>query len=230
MSEATEAADRLEEIKEEIAELLDEALGIVKDARGRDEWDRCRRTWGSSIETALSRDHDWLGGCTNTMMDAANFVFDHARGPVYGWFSSEGLRALVLPAGTSRSHRLNVLHDSVNDRRGQALHAALGRFFAGVRETFADVALDLEGATPFRRLVWETARAVPWGSTESYGDLAHRIGKPKAARAVGQALGANPIPIVIPCHRFIAGDGSLGGFGAGLEWKRELLRLEGVAL
>jgi methylated-DNA-[protein]-cysteine S-methyltransferase len=89
--------------------------------------------------------------------------------------------------------------------------------------------LDLSRATAFQRLVWEAARTIPYGETRSYGWVTKQIGKPHAARAVGQALGRNPLLIVVPCHRVIAGDGSLGGFGrsgTGLEIKSQLLELE----
>ncbi len=90
----------------------------------------------------------------------------------------------------------------------------------------ADV--DLSGYTDFQRSVWAGTRDIPYGSVKSYGWLAARIGRPKAARAVGAALGKNPVPIVVPCHRVVGADGSLTGFGCGLEWKRALLGLEGT--
>ncbi|MBN2307734.1 MAG: methylated-DNA--[protein]-cysteine S-methyltransferase [Candidatus Hydrogenedentes bacterium] len=160
-------------------------------------------------------------------MDAANFRFDHPLGPIYGWFTADGLSRLRLP-GTTPRRRLALLHSSANDHRVWALHAALERYFAGLREDFAAIPIDLVRHTPFRQTVWEAARAVPWGDTSTYGELARRIGNPKAARAVGQALGANPVPILVPCHRFLAAGGGLGGFSAGLHWKRELLRVEGL--
>ncbi len=161
-------------------------------------------------------------------MEAPNFVFHHRFGPIHGWFSATGLRMLLLPAKGARAPRFRGAGQA--DRRTQALHDALDRFFSGQPETFADIPLDLEAATAFRRAVWEAARRVPWGETRSYGGLARLAGNPRAARAVGQALGANPIPILIPCHRFVAADGGIGGFGAGLDWKRELLQTEGVEL
>ncbi|MQA91051.1 MAG: methylated-DNA--[protein]-cysteine S-methyltransferase [Gemmatimonas sp.] len=84
--------------------------------------------------------------------------------------------------------------------------------------------------TPFQMRVWEGLRSIPYGQTISYGELAHRIGDPKAVRAVGSANGRNPLPIVLPCHRVIGADGSLTGYGGGLDRKRTLLELEGVAL
>lgn len=95
-----------------------------------------------------------------------------------------------------------------------------------------DLPLDLERLTPFQRQVLSTVRRIPRGSVWTYGQVAQTIGKPKASRAVGQALGRNPVPIVIPCHRVIAGDGSLGGYsgGGGVRSKRLLLEMEGVML
>jgi methylated-DNA-[protein]-cysteine S-methyltransferase len=99
-------------------------------------------------------------------------------------------------------------------------------YFSGKQPGFF-CELDYGRATPFQRNVWEATRAIPYGETRSYGWVADRIGKPAAVRAVGQALGKNPLPIIVPCHRVIASDGSLCGFGGGLEMKRNLLRLEG---
>ena len=84
------------------------------------------------------------------------------------------------------------------------------------------------GGTPFRHAVWEALLEIPYGETVSYGDIARRIGNPRAVRAVGQAVGCNPISIIVPCHRVIGSDGSLTGFGWGLSAKEFLLRLEGI--
>ncbi|HEY0513475.1 MAG TPA: MGMT family protein, partial [Thermoanaerobaculia bacterium] len=84
--------------------------------------------------------------------------------------------------------------------------------------------------TPFERSVWDELRRIPFGETRSYGEIAQAIGRPGAARAVGRANGANPIPIVVPCHRVIGSDGSLTGFGGGLEAKSRLLEIEGRRL
>lgn len=104
----------------------------------------------------------------------------------------------------------------------------LAEYFAGSRTVFD---LDLAPAgTPFQRRVWNALTEIPYGQTLSYGEIARRIGLPGAARAVGQANGANPIPIVIPCHRVIAADGTIGGFSSGLEIKRQLLSIERIRL
>ncbi len=89
--------------------------------------------------------------------------------------------------------------------------------------------LDLRG-TPFQLAVWKAIAQIPWGETRSYAWVANTIGKPRAVRAVAQACGANPVPILIPCHRVIAADGTIGGFSGGVELKRTLLAIEGIHL
>jgi O-6-methylguanine DNA methyltransferase len=88
--------------------------------------------------------------------------------------------------------------------------------------------LDLAGGTAFQQSIWRVLRRIPAGRTRSYGEIAKAIGKPNASRAVGGACGANPIPILVPCHRVLAANGKLGGFSGGLDWKRTLLAREGV--
>jgi methylated-DNA-[protein]-cysteine S-methyltransferase len=125
------------------------------------------------------------------------------------------------------------------------LEHELRRYFAGERIAFSiplaeqgratrgrgqgGRPLDVRAATPFQRAVWDALRAIPYGETRTYSDVARAIGRPGAARAVGGACGANPWPIIVPCHRVVASDGTLGGYSAGLKWKRLLLRLEGAA-
>ncbi|MHB8293410.1 MAG: methylated-DNA--[protein]-cysteine S-methyltransferase [Acidimicrobiales bacterium] len=100
----------------------------------------------------------------------------------------------------------------------------LEAYFAGERRTF-DVALRLEG-TSFQVQVWEALREIPYGEVRSYGEIARRIGRPGAARAVGLANGRNPVAVIVPCHRVIGADGSLTGYAGGLPAKRVLLDLE----
>ena len=102
----------------------------------------------------------------------------------------------------------------------------LREYFAGERRRF-DVPLHLEG-TAFQKRAWAAMREIPYGATISYAQQARQIGNPRATRAVGTANGANPIPIIVPCHRVVASDGSLGGYALGLTMKRRLLALEGV--
>ena len=106
----------------------------------------------------------------------------------------------------------------------RSARAQLEEYFAGVRKDF-ELPLHAVG-TAFQLEVWEELRRIPYGATISYGELARRIGKPQAMRAVGAANGRNPLPIVVPCHRVIGADGSLTGFGGGLPTKRHLLALE----
>lgn len=110
-----------------------------------------------------------------------------------------------------------------------AVAAQLQEYFAGKRKIF-DLPLDLSALTPFQREVLTTTSRIPWGETWSYQQIAAQIGRAKASRPVGQALGRNPIPIVIPCHRVIASGGGLGGYcgESGLDIKRWLLRHEGA--
>ena len=103
----------------------------------------------------------------------------------------------------------------------------LDQYFAGKRTSF-DVALDLVG-TEFQVQAWRALCRIPFGKTISYGQQAAKIKKPKAFRAVGSANGKNPIPIIVPCHRVVASDGSLGGYSLGLKMKKQLLALEGVS-
>jgi len=103
----------------------------------------------------------------------------------------------------------------------------LRAYFAGERRTF-DVRVDLSRLTPFHQRVLLAAASVPAGQVVSYGEIARRIGQPRGSRAVGQALGRNPIPIVIPCHRVVASGGKLGGYTGGLAIKKKLLRIEGA--
>jgi methylated-DNA-[protein]-cysteine S-methyltransferase len=111
-----------------------------------------------------------------------------------------------------------------NERSFLAIAKQLGEYFRGKRQVF-DIPLRLAG-TDFQRSVWDELRSIPYGATTTYGEIANRIGNPKAVRAVGLANGQNPIPIIIPCHRIIGSNGKLTGFGGGLEKKAFLLQLE----
>ena len=143
--------------------------------------------------------------------------------------STVGLRRIVLPQ-TSRESVLQLVMEGLPGAIADPspfgdLPYRLRRYLRGEPISFDDK-LDLTHATPFRRAVWEAARAIPYGETWSYGEMARRVGKPGASRAVGQALAKNPLPIVVPCHRVIGKDGSLTGFEGGLEMKRRLLEIE----
>ena len=90
--------------------------------------------------------------------------------------------------------------------------------------------LDLSAGSAFQQQVWAALLEIRFGQVRSYGEIAEALGKPKATRAVGTACGSNPVPVFVPCHRVLAAGGGLGGFSGGLDWKRRLLQLEGIAL
>jgi len=152
-----------------------------------------------------------------------------------GWIglvlSPRGLRAATLP----RRDRSDALREALalggqeEAPKGEVgdLPQLLRRYARGEPVAFPD-SLDFSGATPFQRAVWLATQDIPYGETRSYGWLAARVGRPGAARAVGQALATNPWPIIVPCHRVVGADGSLGGYGGGLDMKERLLRLEGA--
>lgn len=146
--------------------------------------------------------------------------------------SANGLRRVTLPR-RSRQEVRQLLGDIVSTSSSacqlQDVADRLRLYFDGHEVDFPD-RLDLSEATHFQREVWRATRLIPYGETRSYGYVAARIGKPGAARAVGQALGRNPFPIVVPCHRVLAGDSKLGGFSGGLDMKRYLLSLEGAVI
>jgi methylated-DNA-[protein]-cysteine S-methyltransferase len=158
-------------------------------------------------------------------------VIESPLGSLYIAASAQGL--CNLDFGVSEAdfiEHLDPLARTERNSRGLAtITEQLRAYFDGRRIGF-NIPLDLKRLTPFQLTVLQTARRIPPGTTWTYGQVAHAIGKPKASRAVGQALGRNPVPIVIPCHRVVASDGSLGGYsgGGGLESKRRLLTLEGA--
>lgn len=116
-----------------------------------------------------------------------------------------------------------------DDEHLEAIREKLRAYFRGEKVAF-DFPLDLKGVSSFQKAVWDQTRRIPYGMTTSYQKLAAELGKPHQARAVGRALGANPIPILIPCHRVVHENGSLGGYTGGLEWKKRLLAIEQGAL
>ncbi|MDP3797076.1 MAG: methylated-DNA--[protein]-cysteine S-methyltransferase [Polaromonas sp.] len=107
--------------------------------------------------------------------------------------------------------------------------AQLTEYFAGTRTVF-DLPLDLDCGTPFQQTVWQALLAIPQGGTTSYGELSSRIGKPAAVRAVGAAIGRNPVSVIVPCHRVLGANGSLTGYAGGLDKKTALLKLEGARM
>jgi methylated-DNA-[protein]-cysteine S-methyltransferase len=175
------------------------------------KFNRATKIWGERLETPLS--------------------------PIWLLFSVQGLRGLILiqPDSSNRLAfpSLNSLEEpEVKTRLTgwlEATEKALQDYFAGRLRGFDHLTLDLQG-TGFQRRVWEALSQVPFGSKTTYKALAQSLNMPLGARAVGGALGANPIPIIIPCHRVVAADGSLGGFSSGLTNKRLLLAHEQVVM
>jgi len=152
-------------------------------------------------------------------------TYDSPVGPLLLAADDDGLRLVEFHESRHRIRR------EADWREGdhavlRATRAQLGEYFAGRRRTF-ELPLAPRG-TEFQRAVWHMLATIPFGSTISYAQLAAKVGKPSAMRAVGAANGRNPLPIVLPCHRVIGADGSLTGFGGGLPTKQFLLELEGA--
>jgi methylated-DNA-[protein]-cysteine S-methyltransferase len=147
-------------------------------------------------------------------------------------FSANGLRRLTLPAHP-RKRELNAAAwptlESQESSLGEQVLETLLRRLDGEKVDFPWDWLDLDGRPPFHRKAWRVLYEIPFGQTAGYAEVAARAGSPGGARAAGQACGANPVVLFIPCHRVLAAVGP-GGFGAGLTWKAELLKLEGYRL
>lgn len=165
-------------------------------------------------------------------------LFPTAIGSCAIAWSDRGVTALWLPEETDHQTRARVAR-----RFPQSLESAPPPFvqhaiegivalLTGEARDLADVPLDLESVPSFHQRVYEVARRITPGTTLSYGEVAARVGEPDSARAVGQALGRNPIPIIVPCHRVLAADGGTGGFSApgGTATKLRLLAIEGARL
>ena len=149
------------------------------------------------------------------------------EGDFVATYSKRGLCALDFPAN-SRSHEAHSAIPSEVRRWHRQTERAVKAVLAG--QTVAEwPPLDLSAGTSFQQAVWQALQRIPVGQTLSYGEVARQVGKPGAARAVGAACGATPIPVLVPCHRVLASGGGLGGFTAGLDWKRKLLAREGIA-
>ena len=145
-----------------------------------------------------------------------SLVYDSPIGPLTLRAGERGLTALEFPGRESPPD---------GDAAGLTdVVRQLEEYFAGERARF-DVDLDLRG-TEFQRAVWERLLAIPYGETTTYGELARELGRPDRARAVGAAVGRTPVPIIVPCHRVVGADGSLTGYGGGIERKAALLDLE----
>ena len=145
-------------------------------------------------------------------------IFPSPLGDLYLIFSGETLTRI----GFRKPQHALPLRSS---KQAALLKKQLGSYFRGTLQEF-DQEIDFLEGTDFEREVWLCLKGIPYGETRSYKWLAERIGRPKAVRAVGQALSKNPLPIIVPCHRIIESDGSLGGYSEGVDIKRRLLDLE----
>jgi methylated-DNA-[protein]-cysteine S-methyltransferase len=165
-------------------------------------------------------------------------LFDSPIGPIGLAWSERGLTRLQLPERDRASTEARLRRGaewgalSAPSPKIASVVEELQRYLRGERVDFLSIALDLSGVSTFHRTVYDLARGVPWGQTSTYGALARRANLQGAARAVGQALGRNPIAIVIPCHRILASGRAVGGFSAfgGRTTKMRLLALEDVHL
>jgi O-6-methylguanine DNA methyltransferase len=158
------------------------------------------------------------------------YVFETEMGWV-GIAGADGkISELALPRPT-RAEAVSAISAGTGDQAVESLHDFSGQaeqiaaYFAG-QDTDLTCDLELSDHTDFQRRVWAKAREIPYGEMRSYGWIADQIGCSAGPRAVGQAMGANPVPIIVPCHRVVRSDGGLGGFSAGLHWKVRLLEME----
>ena len=159
---------------------------------------------------------------------------DSPVGPVWVAATQAGICAVGLGARqpddlfTWLSRRIDPQPPREDDEALSLALAQLHEYFSCARREF-DLSLDARG-TPFQRAVWAEVSHISYGTTTTYGEIARRLGRPRATRAVGGANGANPLPILIPCHRVIGANGALTGYGGGLQVKAALLQLEGALL
>ena len=155
-------------------------------------------------------------------------IFNTDMGWVAVLASQKGLVGISLPRSTAEAALGEIgtgVKEAVNSpARFVDLSSRLRAYFAGKKVSFADK-LDLSTATPFQQKVWQAARRIAYGETRSYGWLAQSSGKPGAARAVGQAMAKNRLPVIVPCHR-VTGSSGIGGFSGGVYLKKRLLQLE----
>lgn len=175
-------------------------------------------------------------GCPPYAWSMETTIFDTALGEFgIGW-TDAGLARLQLP-GLDRAELLQRINrnGAQSGEPPRAMEALINRiedYAEGKADNFSDVALDLAGVSDFNRRAYDLLVLVPWGETTTYGAMARQLGDVGLSRAVGAAMGANPIPLIIPCHRVLASDGKPGGFSApgGAESKLRMLTLEGVSI
>jgi methylated-DNA-[protein]-cysteine S-methyltransferase len=166
-------------------------------------------------------------------MSEHSTAFETDWGRIEMTASEKGIISIVLPRAARAGRKNGRAATDKSEPNGPAssmladAKAQLIDYLAGTSRAFS-VPVDMSKGTAFQRRVWRAILRIPYGRVRSYQWVATKVGGKQYARAVGMALGSNPVPIVVPCHRIIAYDGSLGGFGCGLPMKRRLLRLEGI--
>ena len=161
-------------------------------------------------------------------------TFDTAVGPCAVAWSERGIVGVSLAEGTAARARDRIVRrfpEAVEAEPTPAVQHAMdrmARLMEGARDDLTDIQLDWSGVAEFDRGVLDIGRAIPPGQTLTYGEIARRLGDPALARGVGQALGRNPFPVIVPCHRVLGADGKVGGFSAngGVETKLKLLTIE----
>ncbi len=165
-------------------------------------------------------------------------LFATPIGPCGVAWNKNGIAGMQLPAGSADKTRAHVKQrwpSAVEAEMPPGVQRAIARVLEllnGKKDDLADIPLDLEDAPEFNRKVWEVARAIPPGQTITYGEIGKRLGVgPERARDIGQAMGSNPVPIIVPCHRVLAASGKMGGFSApgGVATKRRMLEIEKAA-
>lgn len=144
------------------------------------------------------------------------------------WTQTSPLGTLAVTAGPSGVSSLEWADGEAEGSPDRRVASAIDAYFSGHHRALDDLEVDLGSRGAFTLAVLQALRTIPAGTTTTYGALAELAGRPKAGRAVGQAVGSNPVPIIVPCHRVVASNGSLGGFSAGLDRKRALLDHEGM--
>jgi methylated-DNA-[protein]-cysteine S-methyltransferase len=174
-------------------------------------------------------------------MTHSDTTANQRNGTVYSWRQPSPFGKLIISASADGTVHFVQLHGAkkywgmpseIADKPPAAVRnisKAFERYFAGDAHAVDSLKVDFGDLPDFKRKVLTTLRkAVPAGATISYGELAELVGHPGAARAVGTTMATNPVPIILPCHRVLASDGTLGGYGGGLEMKKTLLSIEGV--
>lgn len=157
------------------------------------------------------------------------YAIDAGPGDFILLYGPKGLYRLLFPGDAVPRDTYSLPYENDEDLLfdfKQTLHG----FFNGKKVSFLDFECNLSWASDFTARVLNEVRLIPWGETRTYGEIAAKAGRPGAARAVGGAVGSNLLPIIIPCHRVLPAGGGIGGFGHGAEWKRKLLKLEGIEI